>query len=248
MTPNPIARALSSIQQRQVRALVMGGQACVLYGAAEFSRDLDLALSLSSADLTQFHQLLSDLEAKTIAVPPFESRFLEAGHAAHFRCFAPPVAGLRIDVMTVLRGLPGFDTLWDRRTTIEMPDGLCVQLLSLPDLIRSKKTQRDKDWPMIRRLIEAHYLRHREEATEAQLRFWLLECRTPDILLALVREHRPLAATLASERGLLTLALDAGAEQLESLLAEEERAERRRDREYWRPLRSELEQLRRGIP
>jgi len=226
----------------------MGGQACVLYGAAEFSRDLDLALSLSSADLTQFHQLLSDLEAKTIAVPPFESRFLEAGHAAHFRCFAPPVAGLRIDVMTVLRGLPGFDTLWDRRTTIEMPDGLCVQLLSLPDLIRSKKTQRDKDWPMIRRLIEAHYLRHREEATEAQLRFWLLECRTPDILLALVREHRPLAATLASERGLLTLALDAGAEQLESLLAEEERAERRRDREYWRPLRSELEQLRRGIP
>ena len=63
----------------------MGGQACVLYGAAEFSRDLDLALGLSAGDLGRFLQLLSDLGAKTIAVPPFEDRFLEAGHAAHFR-------------------------------------------------------------------------------------------------------------------------------------------------------------------
>ena len=97
---------------------------------------------------------------------------------------------------------------------------------------------------MIRRLIEAHYLHHREQATEEQVRFWLLECRTPDILAELVCNHRPLAATLESEPGLL--ALEAGPEQLELLLAEEERAERRRDREYWRPLRSELEQLRRG--
>ena len=121
MTPNPIATALSSIQQRQVRALVMGGQACVLYGAAEFSRDLDLALSVSSADLERFRQLLE-----------------------------------------------------------------------------------------------------------------------------LVSDHRGFAATLASERGLLAPALETGPEQLELLLVEEERAERRRDREYWRPLRSELEQLRRG--
>jgi len=33
----------------QVRALLMGGQACVFYGAAEFSRDTDLLL-LSDAD------------------------------------------------------------------------------------------------------------------------------------------------------------------------------------------------------
>ena len=245
MTPNPIAKALSSIQPRQVRALVMGGQACVLYGAAEFSRDLDLALGLSAADRERFQQLLSDLGAKTIAVPPFEDRFLEAGHAAHFRCSATGVAGLRIDVMTVLRGLPGFDTLWDRRTTVETPDGLRIEVLSLPDLVRSKKTQRDKDWPMIRRLVEAHYLRHRKEATEPQVRFWLLECRTPEILAELVRHHRPLARTLVSERSLLALAPESASEQWEDRLAEEERGERQRDREYWRPLRSELEQLRR---
>lgn len=42
MIPNPIRRVLSSIREHRVRALLMGGQACVLYGAAEFSRDTDL--------------------------------------------------------------------------------------------------------------------------------------------------------------------------------------------------------------
>lgn len=39
MIPNPIRRVLSSIEANRVRALLMGGQACVLYGAAESSRD-----------------------------------------------------------------------------------------------------------------------------------------------------------------------------------------------------------------
>ena len=42
MTPSPILRALSSIRTSGVRTLLMGGQACAFYGAAEFSRDLDL--------------------------------------------------------------------------------------------------------------------------------------------------------------------------------------------------------------
>ena len=36
---NPILKVLSSIRQHRVQALLMGGQACVFYGAAEFSRD-----------------------------------------------------------------------------------------------------------------------------------------------------------------------------------------------------------------
>jgi hypothetical protein len=42
LTPNPIRTVLSSIQKHQVQGLLMGGQACVLYGAAEFSRDTAL--------------------------------------------------------------------------------------------------------------------------------------------------------------------------------------------------------------
>ncbi len=39
MIPNPIRKVLSSMREHQVQCLLMGGQACVLYGAAEFSRD-----------------------------------------------------------------------------------------------------------------------------------------------------------------------------------------------------------------
>ena len=35
----------------QVHALLMGGQACVFYGAAEFSRDTDLLILADPANL-----------------------------------------------------------------------------------------------------------------------------------------------------------------------------------------------------
>jgi hypothetical protein len=35
------------MRKNGVRYLLMGGQACVFYGAAEFSRDLDLVILLS---------------------------------------------------------------------------------------------------------------------------------------------------------------------------------------------------------
>ncbi len=38
--PNPIHKVLSTLNQTQVRYLLMGGQACIFYGGAEFSRDM----------------------------------------------------------------------------------------------------------------------------------------------------------------------------------------------------------------
>ena len=71
MIPSPIRKALSTIRKRRVDHLLMGGQACVLYGAAEFSRDLDLALLPDPANLARLESALADLEAERIAVPPF---------------------------------------------------------------------------------------------------------------------------------------------------------------------------------
>ena len=64
----------------------MGGQACVLYGAAEFSRDTDFAILAEQENLDVLRRALADLQAETIAVPPLEKRFLDRGHAVHFRC------------------------------------------------------------------------------------------------------------------------------------------------------------------
>ena len=94
---------------------------------------------------------------------------------------------MRVDVMSKMRGVDSFAKLWRRRTTIELPDGTKCDLLSLPDLVQAKKTQRDKDWPMIRRLVEAHYFQNRAKPNPAQIRFWLQELRTPEILLELAR-------------------------------------------------------------
>ena len=55
-----------------VRHLLMGGQACVLYGAAEFSRDADLAIVADAENLQRFQTALDDLRAERIAVPSAE--------------------------------------------------------------------------------------------------------------------------------------------------------------------------------
>jgi hypothetical protein len=66
----------------------------------------------------------------------------------HFRCAAPGVEELRIDIMTRLRDLPAFAALWERRTVIAGDRGEEFHLLSIPDLVNAKKTQRTKDWPI----------------------------------------------------------------------------------------------------
>lgn len=108
MIPSPIRKALSTIQKHQVAHLLMGGQACVLYGAAEFSRDLDLALLPDPANLDRLEAALAELDAEVIAVPPLALKHLSEGLAVHFRCRRPEAAGLRIDVMTHMRGVAPF--------------------------------------------------------------------------------------------------------------------------------------------
>ena len=43
MTPSPIRKVLSTFRRHGVQTLLMGGQACVFYGAAQVSKDIDLA-------------------------------------------------------------------------------------------------------------------------------------------------------------------------------------------------------------
>jgi len=226
----------------------MGGQACVLYGAAEFSRDTDLAVLASPANLTRLRAALDDLRAGVIAVPPFEAKYLRRGHAVHFRCQDEDASGMRIDVMTKLRGVDPFSKLWARRTSLELPDGTRCEVMGLPDLVKAKKTQRDKDWPMVRRLIEAHYFQHREKATMAQVRFWLRELRTPELLVETAQRWP--AAWVAQKHGrdLLGLAKPGREADLAEALFREEWKERRADARYWAPLKAELERLRRARP
>jgi hypothetical protein len=144
-----------------------------------------------------------------------------------------------------MRGCDDFEQLWTRRTSIEdLQAGVTYELLSVEDLVRAKKTQRDKDWPMIRRLVEAHYNQFRTEPTADMIRFWLRESRTPAMLSAVSNSHPSLRKDVEGVRPWITeLDLD-NVEKVERALHEEERAERSLDEEYWRPLKQELVELR----
>jgi hypothetical protein len=232
------------MRAHRVRALLMGGQACVFYGAAEFSRDTDFAILADATNLARLKKALDELEAEVIAVPPFELKYLCKGHAVHFRCRHTDALRLRVDVMSKMRGVAPFAQLWQRRTTIKLADGAVCDLLSLPDLVQAKKTQRDKDWPMLRRLVEAHWFQNQRRPSSGQVRFWFRELRTPQLLVELAGRYPAACERAGRQRTLLHHAQAGALSKLERALAAEEAAERACDRRYWMPLRRELEQLR----
>lgn len=75
----PTRTVLSTIQKHGVKALLMGGQACVLYGAVETTFDTDLAVLVDRENIEALRLALLELEAQPIAVPPFEVEYLERG-------------------------------------------------------------------------------------------------------------------------------------------------------------------------
>ena len=243
MNRSPILKALSSMRQSGARTLLMGGQACIFYGAAEFSRDVDLLILADAANLERIRRALSDLEAEPIAVPALDQAALERGHAIHFRCRRADVGGLRIDLMSRYRGGPGFEELWERRTTIET-DGETVDLLALEDLVRAKKTQRDKDWPMLTRLLEQNYFERGELAGPREIEFWLRELRTPGLLVEAAAKYPEAAARIGAQRQAVAAAIRGEEAEIAAALETEEAGERSLDRAYWGPLKAELERLR----
>ena len=224
----------------------MGGQACVFYGATQFSRDVDFLLLASESNFAGLRAALAELGAARIAVPGFDPAALARGHAVHFRCKAEGVEGLRIDVMTTLRGLPAFDVLWRRRTTITDENNREIHLLSVPDLVNAKKTQREKDWPMISALVEEHYQSLRNEPTAERIAFWLGEARVPERLVELASRFPAEAGRLKAGRPLLVHAVAAELSALREALDAEARAEQEKDRIYWEPLKREIEAFRRA--
>lgn len=151
---------------------------------------------------------------------------------------------MRIDIMSKLRGVDSFEALWSRKLTMTDGDGNQIAVLSLADLVKAKKTQRTKDWPMIQRLLEVDYLTHRLRAPDEKRKFWLRELRSPELLIELSTRHPEESRSLAATRPLLLFAEQRDLARIEDGLMLEEKFERERDRQYWEPLRKELEVMR----
>ena len=246
MIPTPIRQVLSTIQSNGIRALLMGGQACVFYGAAQVSKDIDLLLLAETENFDRLRKALDQLKASRIAVPPFDPDLLTRGHAVHFRCQAPGVEGIRIDIMTRLRDLIDFEALWNRRTVIGDDEGTEFHLLSVPDLVQAKKTQRSRDWPVIDALVAIHYRENTGAPTPDYVTFWMTEARSPELLTNLTSRFPTEARQVLAARPLLHLALEGEMSALREALDAEVRAEQEKDRLYWDPLKRELAEFRRA--
>jgi hypothetical protein len=92
--------------------------------------------------------------------------------------------------------------------------------------------------------MEAHYFQHNAKPRAAQIKFWLLELRTPQLLLEVAQANAGLARRLAAKRPLLRHAAVGKLAQIESALSVEENSVRAKDKAYWSPLLKELERLR----
>ncbi|MFH1245495.1 MAG: hypothetical protein V1662_03340 [Candidatus Omnitrophota bacterium] len=244
MTLNPILKVLSTFQKHRVKSLLIGGQACIIYGAAEFSRDSDFVVLCAQDNLERFKKALKALKAELIYVPPLEADYLERGHACHFRCNAEDVRKLRIDVMSKLRGCEPFEKLWERKKTISLKGGAKINVIGLNDLVQSKKTQRDKDWLMLKLLVENDIVLNKNNPASERIKWWFLESRNVQSLINLAKVYPEIAQKSVAKRPLLSSLINLDIQELNSHLQEEELTERRKDIEYWAPLKKELETLR----
>ena len=74
LIPNPIHKVLSIFQNCGARALLMGGQACVFYGGAEFSRDTDFAILADEAYLERLEPSRSAFQEWPVKVGALSGR------------------------------------------------------------------------------------------------------------------------------------------------------------------------------
>ncbi|GAG11894.1 unnamed protein product, partial [marine sediment metagenome] len=230
----------------KVKCLLIGGQACIIYGAAEFSRDSDFVVLSTHENLECLQKALDALKAELIYVPPLEIDYLKRGHACHFRCGAEDVKNLRIDVISKLRGCDPFDKLWERKKTVLAKGSTDLDVIGLRDLVQSKKTQRDKDWFMLKRLVDNDIILNKDNPPDGRVRWWFRECRDAGTLVELAEKYPEIAKECTLDRQLLASAIIPDVQSLNLQLRDEEMAERQKDTEYWIPLKEELETLRKS--
>jgi hypothetical protein len=142
-----LTEIVSALEELNVPHLIMGGHAVRYYGFNRETTDHDLHIPAAAG------RNLSDILSKTtlfLSAPPTEA---PTWRGEDFRRF---VLGLLPDGKEELLEfwirnhlLDDFEKLYDRREE-GMYGGMKMPFLSLPDLIRSKETERESDWEDIK--------------------------------------------------------------------------------------------------
>jgi hypothetical protein len=212
---NPYLELTRAFNDGRLRAVLSSGQAVVLYRLTVMSKDGDWVVHEDEEALAYVLAVLGRRGASYRYGAPLDRRWLAGGWSAHFEHFA---AGLRLRTDFVSRpprvSPRALERLWQAPVIREVP------VVGLAELAEMKKTDREKDYPVIGELA-----RLMEDPRER-----LLYSRSSRDLLQLAREAPELVADLRRERPVLAV-IEEGRQALERALDEERRTLMRRNEE-----------------
>ena len=141
-------RLFRSFERARLDYLLISGQASILYGAATFSEDVDLWIRPTPSNARRLLAALAARRARVYKLtPPLSRRNLAAGHGFHFLVPSRP-APIYLDIMGRPPRVGPFAAARKRARVLRTAWG-DVPVVSIPDLIALKRTQRIADYEVI---------------------------------------------------------------------------------------------------
>ena len=131
MAPNSLFKdLLNALNRCEVKYLVVGGYAVMLYTEPRFTKDLDIWVEATPENAARVYRALAGFGAPLVNIQPEE--------------FAKPdllyqlgVAPSRIDILTSISGVV-FADAWPRRKEADF-DGITATFIAVEDLLINKR-------------------------------------------------------------------------------------------------------------
>ena len=135
---------IKSLNENEVKYLVVGGYAVAHYGYPRYTKDLDFWVWAEKGNSERIIQSIKDFGFESLQLVPQD--FLNPDNIIQLGY--PPN---RIDLITYLSGVD-FNSCFDKRQMVNI-DGLNVNFISIEDLLENKKkTGRHQDLADIEKL------------------------------------------------------------------------------------------------
>jgi len=236
-----------AFDKRHVQYLLISGQACVLYGASQFTEDTDLWIQPGARNLQAFFRAMAQVKATVYKLtPPIRPTYLRKGHGFHFR-----IGDSYVDVMGKPPRVGEFRSALSRARRISTEWGNLV-VAAPEDLVLLKRTNRPGDYEAISNLVRMRV----SEDDKARTLYWALS-NTFDI--ADLREYAIIAADIlrrwpSRPAVRCLLPLRSGSTRISDLriraaayeLTLEMAHLQEKGRRYWKPVLAELKRLQRS--